>query len=140
VKAGEPDQQLRSPTLATTAPESVVAMEDAAHRNQSRASEMNADFSPLASAARLMSRFATRTGLSAQSQGQRRYLWTDAFAVCNFLELFERTGQQDYRRYAVELIDRVHSTLGRHRDDDPHRGWISGLTRRPDSVIRRRAG
>jgi hypothetical protein len=88
---------------------------------------MNADFSPLASAARLMSRFATRTGLSAQGQDQRRYLWTDAFAVCNFLELFERTGQQDYRRYAAELIARIHSTLGRHRDDDPRRGWISGF-------------
>jgi hypothetical protein len=27
----------------------------------------------------------------------------------------------------LHLIDQVHHTLGRHRDDDPRRGWISGL-------------
>jgi hypothetical protein len=26
------------------------------------------------------------------------------------------------------VIDRVHHVLGRHRDDDPRRGWISGLS------------
>jgi hypothetical protein len=43
-----------------------------------------------------MSEFARRTGLSPAAQNQRRYLWADAFAVCNFLELFERTGDQQY--------------------------------------------
>jgi hypothetical protein len=38
-------------------------------------------------AAQLMSEFATRTGLAPPAQDQQRYLWTDAFAVCNFLEL-----------------------------------------------------
>ena len=28
---------------------------------------------------------------------------------------------------AYRLVDQVHHTLGRHRDDDPRRGWISGL-------------
>ena len=67
-----------------------------------------------------MASFAERTGL-AGTRPQRRYLWTDAFAVCNFLGL----GQVDL---ALRLIDRVHSELGRHRADDPRRGWISGLS------------
>ena len=79
-------------------------------------------------AARLMSEFAERTGLlSAAARDQQRYLWTDAFAVCNFFELFKRTGDQKYRRNATELIDLVHRVLGRYRDDDVRVGWISGL-------------
>jgi hypothetical protein len=78
-------------------------------------------------AARLMSEFAMRTGLSPGAQDQRRYLWTDAFAVCNFIELFQRTSDQQYLRCAEELIDQVHSVLGRYRKDDARRGWISGL-------------
>jgi hypothetical protein len=41
--------------------------------------------------------------------------------------LLERTGDQQYRRGATELIDQVHWVLGRYRDDDIRRGWISGL-------------
>ncbi len=67
----------------------------------------------------LMARFADRTGVTGASP-QRRYLWTDAFAVCNFLAL----GRIDV---ALALIDRVHHVLGRHRADDPRDGWISGL-------------
>ena len=82
-------------------------------------------------AARLMSEFAERTALlSPAARDQQRYLWTDAFAVCNFLELFKRTGDQKYRRCATELIDRVHRVLGRYRDDDVRIGWISGLDER----------
>src|SRR5438477_7695175 len=79
-----------------------------------------------ATAARLMSNFAVRTGLSAAALRPQRYLWTDAFAVCNFLELFARTGDQTHRRYAVDLIDQVHQVLGRYRNDDMRSGWISG--------------
>jgi hypothetical protein len=57
----------------------------------------------------------------------RRYLWTDAFAVCNYLELFQRTGIETYRDLGLCLVGQVHRTLGRHRDDDPRHGWISGL-------------
>jgi hypothetical protein len=67
-----------------------------------------------------------RTGLSQGSGDKRRYLWTDAFAVCNFLELFGRTSDQQYRRCAEELIYQVHSVLGRYRDDATRHGWISG--------------
>jgi hypothetical protein len=98
-------------------------------RSQEGAAKMqwnNAD----ATAARLMSDFATRTGLSSTAEKPRRYLWTDAFAVCNFLELFERTGEQKYRRCATDLIAQVHRVLGRYRDDDKRSGWISGLDER----------
>jgi hypothetical protein len=78
-------------------------------------------------AARLMSDFAHRTGLSPVEASPHRYLWTDAFAVCNFLELCELTGDQQYRRCARELIDQVHRVLGRYRSDDVRKGWISGL-------------
>jgi hypothetical protein len=78
-------------------------------------------------AAWLMSEFAMRTGLSQTKGEQRRYLWTDAFAVCNFLELLERTGDQKYWHCATGLIEQVHRVLGRYRDDDSRCGWISGL-------------
>ena len=78
-------------------------------------------------AAQLMSAFASRTGLCPASKKQQRYLWTDAFAVCNFLELSARTGEELYRRCAMDLIDQVHHVLGRYRADDIRQGWISGL-------------
>jgi hypothetical protein len=80
-----------------------------------------------ATMARLMAAFARRTGLSPATDNLQRYLWTDAFAVCNFLELFERTGDQEYRRAATTLIEQVHQVLGRFRRDDGRKGWISGL-------------
>jgi hypothetical protein len=78
-------------------------------------------------AARLMLEFAKRTGLFSEISGSRRYLWTDAFAVCNFFELFARTGEQKYQEYAIRLIDQVHQVLGRYRRHDVRHGWISGL-------------
>src|SRR6185436_4862485 len=68
----------------------------------------------------LMASFGERTGITG-ARPQRRYLWTDAFAVCNFLGL----GQADLAR---STIRHVHHELGRHRADDPRRGWISGLS------------
>lgn len=75
----------------------------------------------------LMADFADRTGLAAGGRPPRRYLWTDAFAVCNYLELFQQTGDEQYRENAVSLVDQVHGVLGRHRKDDRRTGWISGL-------------
>jgi hypothetical protein len=72
-------------------------------------------------AAQLMSAFASRTGLYPASENQQRYLWTDAFAVCNFLELFKRTGDELYRGGAIDLIDIEIAMIGeRHRDTDSH--------------------
>jgi hypothetical protein len=75
----------------------------------------------------LMDEFAIATGVSGKNR-PRRYLWTDAFAVCNFLGLSRQTGDNRYLRFAKELVDQVHQILGHHRDDDPRRGWISGLS------------
>ena len=75
----------------------------------------------------IMSEFAESTGLSNASRGPRRYLWTDSFAVCNYLELFRQTGEQNYMQLALELVDQVHITLGKHRKDSEHSGWLSGL-------------
>jgi hypothetical protein len=79
-----------------------------------------------AEAIALMLSFAQRSGLDAD-RPPWRYLWTDAFAVCNFLGLARATGEDRYTELALHLVDQVHHTLGRHRDDDPRHGWISGL-------------
>ncbi len=73
-----------------------------------------------------MKDFAARTGLDSD-QPVRRYLWTDAFAVCNYLGLARSTGDRRYRDLALRLVDQVHHGLGRHRQDDARHGWISGL-------------
>jgi hypothetical protein len=79
-----------------------------------------------AEAAALMAGFAERTGLSSE-RAPRRYLWTDAFAVCNFLGLARATGEARYAALALRLVDQVHHTLGRRRRDDLRPGWLSGL-------------
>jgi hypothetical protein len=73
-----------------------------------------------------MSDFAAATGLTGTARPER-YLWTDAFATCNFLGLHRTTGKAAYLELALRLVDQVHHVLGRHRDDDARRGWISGL-------------
>ncbi len=73
-----------------------------------------------------MDAFAGRTGLEGDTP-PRRYLWTDAFAVCNDLGLARATGERRFRERALQLIEQVHRVLGRHREDDPRSGWISGL-------------
>lgn len=76
----------------------------------------------------IMTEFTMLTGVSPTVKVlPRRYLWTDAFAVCNFLELYRQTGDEKYKHLASRLVDQVHNILGRHREDDPRTGWISGL-------------
>jgi len=75
----------------------------------------------------IMDEFAIGTGLSDKLRAPRRYLWTDAFAVCNFLELYRQTGEQSFLASARELVDQVHFVLGRFSDADSRSGWISGL-------------
>jgi hypothetical protein len=77
-------------------------------------------------ASALMHGFANATGIAGAAR-PLRYLWTDAFAVCNFLGLHSATGRGEYLELALKLVDQVHHVLGRHRDDDTRRGWISGL-------------
>jgi hypothetical protein len=75
----------------------------------------------------IMQDYARLTGLSPVGANPKRYLWTDAFAVCNYLELFRQTNDESFRDLGLRLIHQVHHTLGRHRIDDPRSGWISGL-------------
>ena len=75
----------------------------------------------------IMMQFAQITGLINEGKKPVRYLWTDAFAVCNFLELYRQSGDIVYIEITLHLVDQVHNILGRHRDDDERTGWISGL-------------
>jgi hypothetical protein len=94
---------------------------------------------PLSAAAKrqaameLMNRFASRTGLlrSYDDSLSHRYLWTDSFAVCNFLGFAATEDQRrdGYEVLALDLVTSVHGSLGRFRADDLERSgkWISGL-------------
>ncbi|MFN2425472.1 MAG: hypothetical protein ABR587_03385 [Candidatus Binatia bacterium] len=57
----------------------------------------------------------------------RRYLWTDAFAVCNYLALARRTAHGPHIERALRLVEGVHHELGRHRPGDLRTGWLSEL-------------
>jgi hypothetical protein len=76
---------------------------------------------------KIMIDFGDRTCLTGDRCKPIRYLWTDAFAVCNFLELYDQTGEQKYKQDALALVEQVHHILGKHREDDPRSGWISAL-------------
>jgi hypothetical protein len=75
----------------------------------------------------LMDDFARRTGVTGHSP-PRRYLWTDAHAVCNWLALERELADPRYLDLAVKLVAQVHDVLGRHRADDARSGWISGMS------------
>lgn len=76
-----------------------------------------------------MLKFVQRTGLILAEPG-RRYLWSDAFAVCNLLSLDKATSEVEYTELAARLVAAVHVTLGKHRSDDWREGWLSGLSER----------
>ena len=81
----------------------------------------------ISEAKRLMLSFADSTGLDGNTP-PRRYLWTDAHAVCNFLSLYDSDNDARWLALARSLVDQVHQVLGRHRPDDERSGWISGLS------------
>jgi len=88
----------------------------------------------------IMMDFARSTGLSSSMAPPRRYLWTDAFGVCNFLGLYEKTGDESFKELALRLVEQVHQVLGRHRDDDQRKGWLSGLDDREAALHPTRGG
>lgn len=80
----------------------------------------------------IMDKFAVETGLSCGSHSHklhdpRRYLWTDAFAVCNYLGLYRQSSKPLFLQQAVRLVEQVHHTLGKQRKDSNKEGWLSGL-------------
>uniref|UniRef100_A0A915DTX8 Uncharacterized protein n=1 Tax=Ditylenchus dipsaci TaxID=166011 RepID=A0A915DTX8_9BILA len=60
-----------------------------------------------------------------QNPASSRYLWSDAYGVCNYLTLHQQTGSQEALEQAKILIDTVHNILGRTRN---------GLSRLGDST------
>ena len=74
-----------------------------------------------------MAQFTEATGVQGPSN-PRRYLWTDAYAVCNYLSLWQTTGDAQYLTLARTLVDQVHSVLGRFDPADTRSGRLSGLT------------
>jgi len=82
----------------------------------------------LAAARKIMADFATRTGITAGNEIADRYLWTDAFAVCNYLQLYRLSNDSEHLDTALKLVDQVHYVLGRYSESDPRNGWISGLS------------
>jgi hypothetical protein len=86
----------------------------------------------------IMQRFASRTGLDQGGDPYKlRYLCTDSFAIGNYLQLARSTGNDDYRKIALHLVDAVHNSLGRFRSDD--RGgransWLSGSSSHPTAA------
>jgi hypothetical protein len=95
--------------------------------------------SPVQQAIILMHEFAVRTGLDSDRPAQR-YLWTDAFAVCNYLGLGRATGEPRLRDLALRLTSQVHHTLGRYRHDASRSGWISGLAEQEGEAHPTRGG
>jgi len=93
----------------------------------------------ITSATSLMAAFAERTGLDSDAAPQR-YLWTDAFAVCNFHALAEAGGEARFRELALRTIDQVHRELGQHRGDDTRSGWLQGPNGTADAEHPTRAG
>ena len=75
----------------------------------------------------LMRRFAERTGLG-DGPRERRYLWTDTFAVCNFVGLADATGDAAWMTLARRLVERVHLVLGAYRPDDDRTGRLDGAS------------
>jgi hypothetical protein len=75
----------------------------------------------------IMRQFAADTGLSDSSTTPRRYLWTDAFAVCNYLSCYRHSGEQAFLQQALSLVHQVHEVLGQHRTDNSRNGWLSDL-------------
>ena len=71
--------------------------------------------------------FGKRTGITGTEKADRRYLWTDAFAVHAFFALHNITGQDEFINYAIRTIDLVHEHLGKFHPDDNRKGFISGL-------------
>jgi hypothetical protein len=80
----------------------------------------------------IMNKFSVETGLSCDQHSQkstvpRRYLWTDAFAVCNYLGLYRKSAKPFFIEQAVSLVEQVHHSLGKHRKDSKNEGWLSNL-------------
>jgi len=88
---------------------------------------------------RLMEGFAGRTGLDGNGIPSR-YLWTDAFAVCNYLSLSRANGDDIFLDRARALVEQVHEVLGAYAENDARSGWLGGMDDHEHSRSPTRAG
>ncbi|HEV2622535.1 MAG TPA: hypothetical protein VGU65_10675 [Frateuria sp.] len=95
--------------------------------------------SDLIAAAELMDQFAQRTGLDSGT-APVRYLWTDAFAACNFQYLAEAGADARFDALAQRTVEQVHELLGHFRADDTRSGWLRGACGQADGEHPTRAG
>ncbi|GEM_PF-2698569 len=75
----------------------------------------------------IMQGFARLTGLSPLNPSPKRYLWTDAFAVCNYLGLYRRTDDPEYRDLGnciPVLLDLFRQCLGEEIERDRRSGVL----------------
>ncbi len=77
-------------------------------------------------ALRLMEEFADKTALVSQ-KSPKRYLWTDAFGVCNYLGFYETLKDSRYLDLAIKLVDQVHETLGKYAEGEHTHKRLSAL-------------
>ena len=87
-----------------------------------------------------MLRFAQKTGLAPGSGSPVRYLWTDAYAVCNFLELHRRTNDGNYLKSATDLVGQVHETLAGTVKMTAGKGGSAGCRKRKAVFTLQQAG
>ncbi|MFO8017732.1 MAG: hypothetical protein R6U96_03800 [Promethearchaeia archaeon] len=72
----------------------------------------------------LMMDFGNNTALNSL-KSLKKYLWTDAFAVYNFIELYKCTDKNKYNQLAFDLVDQVHGTLGSPKKMIGRKGWLA---------------
>jgi len=56
------------------------------------------------------------------SDNKSRYLWTDAFGVCNYITMYYESGDIQYLSAADALIQSVHDVLGKDRQGNRRLG------------------
>ena len=80
---------------------------------QKSISAMSSIYGPLPST---LSAASTYTFPPQSSAHHGRYLWTDGFAVLNFLTIYTHTSDTVFLTLAQRLVSQVHSVLGYTRD------------------------
>jgi hypothetical protein len=86
----------------------------------------------------IMHKFALPSGLfpvGANQSRSHRYLWTDAFAVCNYLGFYRQSAQPVWLQQVKDLVAQVHQTFGQHRPQGGYHGWLSPQHQKPDSWL-----
>ena len=89
----------------------------------------------MSSSIELMLKFSEDTGLTS-NKPKKRYLWTDGFAVCNFLGLYQISNEEKFKNMALKLVNQVHMILGKHRQDDKRSGWLGSEDRPTKNGLR----